>query len=149
MICPWYRSRLFWLGIPGLVFMLWLWLAKARESFSFRHTGITGPRESTSRSIGTSDGLIYQATVRSSFGVSGPHEIGFHGSLEALESERPTCYLPLRPFGIIRENEYREIWLAWWAVIPAYTVVWLGAVACWQRRKSRLSRRAAAELPGS
>ena len=25
MIRPWYRSRLFWLGLPGLVFLLWLW----------------------------------------------------------------------------------------------------------------------------
>ena len=25
MIRPWYRSRLFWLGVPGLVFLIWLW----------------------------------------------------------------------------------------------------------------------------
>ena len=25
MIRPWYRSRLFWLGIPGLLFLLWGW----------------------------------------------------------------------------------------------------------------------------
>jgi hypothetical protein len=146
MIRPWHRSRLFWLGLPGLVFMLWL--AKARESLSLHHTGITGHRESTRRSIGTSDGLIYQATSRTSFAVSGPEEIGFHGSVEALDPERPTCYFPLRPFGIIRENEYREIWLAWWAAIPAYAAVWLGALAGWQRRKARLSRRTAV-VPGS
>ena len=27
MIRPWYRSRLFWLGLPGLLFLLWAWLA--------------------------------------------------------------------------------------------------------------------------
>ena len=25
MIRPWYRSVLFWLGIPGLLFLLWAW----------------------------------------------------------------------------------------------------------------------------
>jgi hypothetical protein len=76
-----------------------------------------------------------------------------------LDPDDPLIYLPCRPFGIRRTSvspnwfygwtdaaEIRQIWLAWWVVISAYTAVWLGAVAGWQRRKARLSRRA--ELPG-
>ena len=150
MIRPWYRSRLFWLGLPGLVFMGWLWLAKADQSFFFSHTAITGPTESTTRSIGAKDGSIYQRTSWNSYGVGGRvgfHWRGFHGSGRST-------YFPRRPFGIVRVTTYhvghdREIALAWWVVVSAYTAAWLGAVAGWQRRKARLSRRAAAELPGS
>jgi hypothetical protein len=147
MIRPWYRSRLFWLGLPGLVFMLWLWLGD--QSFDFGHTSITGPNETTTRSIGASYGSIFQATTIDSYGVI-PRTIGFHGS--GLVREQPVNHVPLPRFGIIREGfyggvEYWEIWLAWWVVISTYMAVWLGALAGWQRRKARLSRRAAAEVP--
>jgi hypothetical protein len=156
MIRPWYRSRLFWLGLPGLVFMLWLWLAKADQRFAFGHIAITGPGEETLRIIGTYNGSIRQTTIRYSNGTStgwqrGFHWRGFHGSGASLAPEH-VDYFP-RPLEIIRGPLLgREPWgirLAWWVVISAYTAVWLGAVAGWQRRKARLRRRAAAELPGS
>lgn len=151
MIRPWYRSRLFWLGLPGLLFMLWLWLVKADYSFSFSYTAITGPAKSTTRSIITHNGTIYQGTSWD----SGPGRSGFRWS--AVHRPRPVFKVPDRPFEIERgttdgpggHSEYREIWLAWWVAVSAYTAVWLGSVAGWQRRKAQLSRRAAAELPGS
>ncbi len=159
MIRPWYRSRLFWLGIPGLVFMLWLWLVKAHESFTFGHTSITGPTETTTRSIFASADSIYEITYRKKNNHSlgspprGFYWGGVYGPSGHLVRLEPLTWPPPRPFGIFRDEderrEYREIWLAWWVVISAYTTVWFGAVAVWQRRKARLSRRAAAELPGA
>lgn len=35
MIRPWYRSRLFWLGLFGLVFGLWLWWDSMHHSTTF------------------------------------------------------------------------------------------------------------------
>lgn len=148
MIRPWYRSRLFWLGLPGLVFMLWLWLAKAGQSFDVGYTWNIWPAETTTRSIGISDGSLYQVTNTNSYGATGPPTVGFHGSEVGLDPDEPVTYFPHRPFGLIREDDYWKTWLAWWVVISAYTAVWLGAVAGWQRRQARLSRRAAAELPG-
>lgn len=152
MIRPWYRSRLFWLGLAGLVFMLWLWLAKADQSFFFGHNAITGPNEETTRSIGSFDSSIFLSTsINHHHG--GARVLGFRGFKEALDPDDPVIYFPIRPFGSISKATYlgytHAIWLAWWAVITAYTAIWLGAVAGWQRRKGRLSRRAAAELPGS
>jgi hypothetical protein len=156
MIRPWYRSRLFWLGLPGLVFMLWLWLAKGDQSFAFGHIAITGPGEETLRIIGTYDGSIHQRTTRYHKGTStgwqrGFHWRGFHRSETGLAPEHIN-YFP-SGFEISRRaqwgREHREIRLAWWVVISAYTPVWLGTVAGWQRRKARLSRQAAAEMPGS
>jgi hypothetical protein len=157
MIRPWYRSRLFWLGLPGLVFMLWLWLAKAGQSFHFGHAKTTGAAEMTYRVIGASAGSIFQNTSRSYYNGSLPLGFywggrGLHGSGSGLDPDEPVTYFP-RPFGIIREarfqREGRKIQLAWWVVISTYMAVWLGALAGWQRRKARLSRRAAAEMPGS
>jgi hypothetical protein len=31
---PFWRSRLFWLGLPGLVFLLWLWVATQRQTLN-------------------------------------------------------------------------------------------------------------------
>ena len=146
MIRPWYRSRLFWLGIPGLLFLLWLWLAKARADLFFGHTGITGVPYATTRGIGSCYGSIYYSRSRSRYGVSGPDQIGFHASEMEFESDEPTIYFPLRPFGIVQQkddfHEYREIWVGWWVVVVAYTIAWLGGLVGWQRRKARLSRRA-------
>jgi hypothetical protein len=154
MIRPWYRSRLFWLGLPGLVFLLWLWLAQAGQVFAFGHHAINGTSESTLRTIGASEGSIYQITTRYHYGLGARHGFhwrGFNDSGAGLAPKRGT-YFP-RPFAIIRRplwrREHREIRLAWWVAVFAYTAVWLGAVAVWHRRKARLSRRAAAELRGS
>jgi len=153
MIRPWYRSRLFWLGLPGLVFMLWLWLAKADQRLFFGHNAITGPNEQSTRSIGSSDGVILQSTSRNDFHGGKLPVLGFRGFKAGLDRDEPVTYFPVRPFGIISkatyQSETRGIWVAWWVVISAYTAVWLGAVAGWQRRKARLSRRASAEMPGS
>ena len=154
MIRPWYRSRLFWLGLPGLVFMGWLWLAKAGQVFAFGHLANNGTGESTLQYIGASEGSIYQVTTRYRYSIGARH--GFHwrgfNSPGAGLAPEPGTYFP-RPFAIIRRSgwrrEHREIRLAWWVVISAYTAVWLGAVAGWQRRKARLSRRAETELLGS
>ncbi len=154
MIRPWYRSRLFWLGLPGLVFLVWLWLAKADQVFAFGHHAITGPTESTLRYIGASEGSIYQITTSYHYGLGARHGFhwrGFSDSGAGLAPTRGICFP--RPFAIIRRplwrREHREIRLAWWAVISTYTAVWLGAFAFRQRRKARLSRLAAAEVPGS
>lgn len=149
MIRPWYRSRLFWLGLPGLVFLLWLWLAKADQIIYLGHTRITRAGAPTTRWIGAGAGSIYQITYSNHFDPS--LKRGFHWG---LDPDGPLTYIPLRPFGIYHKTvdpgEYRETRLAWWVVISAYTAVWLGTVAGWQRRKARLSRRAAAaEVPGS
>jgi hypothetical protein len=152
MIRPWYRSRLFWLGLSGLVFMLWLWLVKADHSFSFGYTAITGPAETTTRSISTRNGSIYQTTSY----ASGPGRSGFRWSAFPRLGGA-VIKVPDRPFEITRGttgghsgySKYREIQLAWWVVISAYMALWLAAAAGWQWRNARLSRRAAAELPES
>lgn len=139
MIRPWYRSRLFWLGLPGLVFMLWAWLAKADQSFDFGHTAITGSGKTTARGIGAGGGSVYQITYRNDYDLG--LQPGFQWSGFRESPDEPVTYIPLRPFTFIRKTvdpgEYREIRLAWWVVISAYTVIWLGAVAGWQRRSCR------------
>jgi hypothetical protein len=140
---PFYRSRLFWLGLPGLVFLLWLWLENARDDLFFGHTKITGPVEASTRGIGSFDGSVYYVTIKTTFGVSGPEEVGFHASSEGgLEPNEPMTLFAFPPFGIFQRksegHEYRNVMLAWWAVILTYSLAWLVTLAWWQRRKARL-----------
>ncbi len=140
---PFYRSRLFWLGLPGLVFLLWLWLANARNDLSFRYVAITGMTEAKTWEVGCSEGVVGYLSHKFPTGVSGPAELGFNASSDVLlEPEEPTSFFPRRPFGILRGNDYanvyREVWLAWWVVVFSYSAVWLGGVGWWQRHKSHL-----------
>jgi hypothetical protein len=99
MIRPWYRSRLFWLGLPGLLFMLWLWLwlAKADQIFDFGHTAITGPAERTTRIISTGEGSVGLGAYRNNTG--GGSSLGFAWrSFPELEA----IYFPRPPFRFTR-----------------------------------------------
>jgi hypothetical protein len=42
-----------------------------------------------------------------------------------------------------------RIGIALWLVLAAYALLWWAVLIAWQRRKARLIRRAAEELPGS
>ena len=149
MIRPWYRSRLFWLGLPGLVFMLWAW------GDSTRHV--------SSLSWASNVWGFYARTWGNSLELDLYHSV-YPGMRSNLDFYRwPLSRLstpvehPLFPAGVRFGTSHnasnglttRILVIALWLMITAYTAVWLGALACWQRRKARLSRRAAAELPGS
>lgn len=47
------------------------------------------------------------------------------------------------------EREEQSLNVAHWLLVLTYSASWFGMLTCWQRRKARLSRRAAAELPGT
>ena len=139
---PWYRSRLFWLGVPGFAAILWAWLTPlcSHEGGYFSARWIA-------------PGNFYQG-----FGVTQD----FH-RLE-LWLGRPYAGLgnPFRQTGVTRtkfpfeevrhswaNNETGPIWFEWgnpsadsftialdyWFLLPAYLAAWTGSVAFWQRRK--------------
>lgn len=138
-IRPWYRSRLFWLGVPGLVFLMWGWLANVRNDFHVRHTAWRGS-DLLGWDIGTSLGSIYYSRSESNPGRGSTFKLGFNTFHETLDPDEPTVYFPVRPFGIVREPDYEEVWVAWWMMVVSYTLFWLGGLVGWQRRKVRLKK---------
>ena len=149
MIRPWYRSRLFWLGLPGLVFLLWGWADSTRflSIVKWQSKGVVLGFQSCGNSLRID-----------SFHCLDP------GRPSDLTCDRvPISRLPLAVehrlfptavrFGSIHDasnaSTTRMLVIAYWVKISAYTAVWIACLAYWQRHKARLNRRAAAELPGS
>jgi hypothetical protein len=67
MIRPWYRSRLFWLGLPGLVFLMWLWRDSMRMG---RWVWCNDSHRSTW--VGVIGGTIDFKRLYGNYGMSGP-----------------------------------------------------------------------------
>ena len=139
MIRPCYRSRLFWLGIPGLVFLLWSWFAYPRRGMDLIWAGTD--RWMCLRDNGRHIFIAYQA-------LPPPGKPGFVIRQDTCGPEQVDPLLPpaikwrtgLQGFNLV---------VAYWTLLLIYLPAWLAALASSQRRKARLSRRSAAEMPGS
>ncbi len=125
---PFYRSRLFWLGLPGLEFLLWAWWFSMEHNSQARFGGV--PVWVT----GQSAGEVY--VFWNSAGL--PDWRDFHTvhqkmSMEdASEWKRSLSVLERRVVG------FRHILFPHYTAVVAYAAAWLLFLACWQRRKSRL-----------
>lgn len=143
MIRPWYRSLLFWLGIPGLMFLVWACADSTRFVSSLKWQSKGGVLDF--RSSGNSLWI-------NSFHCLDP------GRRSDLTFDRvPVSRLPLAVehplfpsavrFGSFHDactdSTARMLVIAYWLKISAYLAVWIACLVCWQRRKARLSRRAA------
>lgn len=162
MIRSWYRSRLFWLGLPGLVFLLWLWW----DSMSYSTT--------VSLSWEGRSGGVFAPTTE---GLSVAHACG---SVHLWENEYPFLPLPMRfglGYGMSRvsmddfmKDPFEAVAVEWspalsdwfprplmlpvdddpfssegprvaiWFLIILYSASWVGACFAWQRWKRRRLR---------
>jgi hypothetical protein len=164
LIRPWYRSRLFWLGLPGLVFLLWAWGYSNLTRHEFRIGSERGGVAFTqgkvfwvhleldashSAAFDLSDGdvAIWRCPPEMSFT---PQSIGTGDFLEGSplygDDRRRRWFPPLR-WEALRVNPdtgYRFISLPYWLLTAGFVVVWATAVVMRQRRKARLQKHSAA-----
>ena len=139
MMRPWYRSRLCWLGIPGLLFLLWISLGDPYRYCHFRVR--LGEYD-----VGFTDRLRH-AHLR----LNIPKD----GTLEplAIEFTKPRIFRSgddpgLFPRAISRSTGWNsrpsrsevELAIAYWFLTLAYLAVWSVLLMGWQRRKARLQR---------
>lgn len=149
MIRPWYRSRLFWLELPGLVFLLWGWADSTRflSILKWQSKGVVLGFQSSGNSLRIDSFHCLDPGRRSDLTFD-----RFPVSRLPLAVEHPLFPTAVR-FGSIHDasndSTTRMLVIASWMKISAYAAVWIAFLAYWQRRKARLSRRAAAELPGT
>jgi len=154
---PFYRSRLFWLGVPGLVFLLWVWWdsGKWASSVSWERSqrsdcvdvasGVVGWERNTYRDTGpaVSNGLGFDRR-------SGSSIMDFPGE-EELDQEDEMRRFDLRKaytwtkFCLWADSpdwlDIQRLRVALWVVVLVYVAMWLGAVWWWRRRKARVMRR--------
>ena len=140
MIRPWYRSRLFWLGIPGLVFLLWAWRDSSTRNSELFWSGRmkvhgvsqylgsinlfhllapwdTGPKRFDVRR------MEYPKVVDESY----PQVASFTFPQAIVVYKRPPANF-----------SERGIRVSHWLIALGYVLVWCLAVGLWQRRKARL-----------
>jgi hypothetical protein len=147
MIRPWYRSRLFWLGLPGLVFLLWLWLI-----FSPRAICIDAGQRSFDL---LSFRSALELTTSDDRWAPPAWEIDVFPLDEEADRIDPGDHLFKRDYhawpgeidvgGVRRLEFFRLDYVSMrpWLPVAAYLVLWVAALALWQWRKTRLSRRGA------
>lgn len=165
---PIHRSRLFWLGLPGLLFLLWGWwdswqhyseIAWVRPKsvvMAFDHRGYVGFAVTKEAPAPVFGGAKFQvqredhAPFWRDLGVS-----GFFGpEAKDLHEEARIHFLPglyhrrwSQPYlsspsatGSCDWLPYRELGADWWLLVVAYAFTWLLAMFGWRRRKRRLAR---------
>jgi hypothetical protein len=159
MIRPWYRSRLCWLGIPGLLFLLWAWW----HSNFYHRTLIL----SESSHLSTTQGKLLWFSGLSD--IEHDFDLNFRtGKVEVYEIvvgpgifRTVNRYDPWSVFTvkvpagdqawfppprwqareINRDTHFRLVSVPYWLLTGGYAAAWLGGVGLWQRRKWRIARR--------
>jgi hypothetical protein len=131
---PFYRSRLFWLGLPGLIFLMWVWLG-TRPYFVWTQKGYP----SVIVLAGTDSGTYRLAWHRR---LSSAIQFSSTGLRTVTSTQEPGPLFPPafgyqsdESPGIRRSTEIR---LSHWLAVAIYLAVWLTACGLWQRRKRRL-----------
>jgi hypothetical protein len=133
MISPWYRSRLFWFGLLGLLFLLWGWADWGLPSSLTAKLGnsrlVVGNQAGTLRIAWQSDPASPAGfTISGHTGTRAPDHIrlfppAFRHSEVNLSA----------PFG----GGHSTIRIAYWFLVLIYLPIWLVALAGWQRDRDR------------
>lgn len=153
MIPPWYRSVLCWLGIPGLLFLLWGWLADPMTGSgvtvtlgNFRLTvGDWSRVGRLSWEVYGSGGRLSAQGIRTSSSRLGSAQV----ELRDRQVFAPAIQYEVReddstPVGLRRIPQVR---VAYWLLLLLYLSAWGALLAAWQRRKARLLKLQAAPMP--
>ena len=152
MMRPFYRSRLFWLGVPGLVFLLWVWWDSGRyDSFvrwerteSMDTVMVGGGRVEWEHTEGLNvwilagwDPWMWGRSSRPEGGRSKVMSMGPGRSRQfdfCAPYERKNS--PIAPVSSDLEDVVTRR-VALWVIVAGYVMAWLGAVWWWQRRKRK------------
>jgi hypothetical protein len=155
MIHPWYRSRLFWLGLPGLVFLLWAWVNSnfVRHTVFLRDSALNSTQGKLlwwgSDSDGTHDVLLDYRTGEVTVATIGPGELYMAGCVflttgdvdsEPVEPGEQSWF-PVPRWQFVDLNAatwYRLIVLPYWLLTAGYAAILAFGLHRWQRRKLRL-----------
>jgi hypothetical protein len=157
VIRPWYRSRLFWLGLPGLLFLLWGWLADPLAV-----SGVTVTLGDYRLTVGDwsrvgriswevygSGGRLSAQGIRTFSGRLGGSVPVDEGEVRDRQAFPPAFRYEVQedhstPVGLRRIPQVR---VAYWLLLLLYLPAWGALLAGWQRRKSRLLNLHAAPPP--
>ena len=138
----WFRSMAFWVGVPGLVFLLWAWGDSAKSEFK-GHVSIGG------RSVHLTQGAGYLDIQITRRGLPTPWDVS------ALRRPRPTGDQGWPGFSCMPQWRHHENPVGWinsfyfsyptvgdtlilphWLLVSIYSGLWCGLLL-WRRRRYR------------
>lgn len=121
-----FRSRAFWFGVPGLVFLLWgWWVARSHES----GVGFWGPRFC---GIGQMGGRVYAYWHSTGF----PDWQNFYFWHWEMTMEDASKTMKVRANSEDRSPAFRHVSVSYCWLVASYGVAWAGVVG-WRSRKYR------------
>ncbi|MEK7951665.1 hypothetical protein [Luteolibacter soli] len=153
MMRPFYKARLFWCGVPGLVFLLWVWWdsggyesrLKWNRGWGFREVRVERGMMGYMRLIDPTAGPGVKGEL-SADRLPFPEDDGTGGwkgrarKFDFFPTAFEKTVMEVEPSaGVI--VDWVDSRLALWAAVAGYGVVWLGMVFAWQWRRRRVMRR--------
>jgi hypothetical protein len=161
MMRPFYRSRLFWLGVPGLVFLVWLWVDSFwHVSSASRDVWVKLPRNDGTGYVGSLCAL-QQGSVTIGRGslpdatremATTAGRLDFHrgdegyfrpgvSTLWGMRSKDERVFGYCSPLGMGGRSSVTVRWTERWFhigfVVLGYVAVWMGSVVLWRRAMRR------------
>ena len=124
---PWYRSLAFWLGFPGLLFLLWIWFLSAKHRTDL---SITGP---VTFVVANEAGFIRVTCWKD------PAQPGWSDlRADHMIVRQSSRFFPDVAWRVQTHSSVFDLWLSHWVVLLSYLVIW-GLVLGWRWSKFRAS----------
>jgi hypothetical protein len=146
---PWYRSRLYWLGTLGFIFLLWAWCISNFQATKATIAGCHVVLSNKGRLLWCHATTHNPATLISTpegnyiFFLNPPWNLISSNVPPADRRWLPPPHLSWAP---LTPDSSRHLILPYWLLTAGYTVTWLLALTAWQRHKTRLLK-STATLP--
>lgn len=131
MIRPWYRSRLFWLGVPGLVFLMWGWWKSGSEMVRFDN-GINDSNPAVALYFHERCLIFwwefdrefewrFEVAEAGMFEQASHHSAGWFSNRIGYEPEE------------LGSRQFHQFYIPLWVAVAAYSLLWLWASLLWRR----------------
>lgn len=126
----WWRSRLFWFGLPGFLFLLWGWFAIPRTAANIT---LRGSDRYVVLGHASRIAFCYFAPLERVPPKWKPGTTVHTGTFDLPEMVHPTFPRAIKVD--IGQRGGFNVYIAYWLLILIYLPLWLGSLRWWQRKK--------------
>ena len=148
VVSPWHRSRLFWIGLLPLVFLIWAWWDSGRRMTEYQSIGRGGHWAFTNGyggvlllHYGQGGGEHIHRVIQRPISDRHGGPFVFRAAIEI--DKRDTIAARDKPLQIPEGT----LVVAHWFALISYLFFWLAGLSCWHRWKQKRVKRSQASEP--